>query len=94
MLGKRILEVLFLVGSFFAWDFYFKGAYYNYLTNQGTTVGLFEVATGNTIFSISSSLIIFFLPKVLFLLQQESYFKTLVLLTQKTRRFDSTDYFY
>jgi len=53
-----------------------------------------SLATGNTIFSISSSLMIFFLPKVLFPLEEEPYFKTLVLLTQKTRRFDSTDYFY
>jgi len=53
-----------------------------------------SLATGNTIFSISSSLMIFFLPQVLFPLQGEPYFQTLVLLTQKTRRFDSSDYFY
>jgi len=35
-----------------------------------------------------------FRPKVLFILQREPYFETLVLLTQKTRRFDSTDYFH
>jgi len=53
-----------------------------------------SLATGNTIFCISSSLMIFFLPQVLFPLQEEPYSKTLVLLTQKTRRFDSSDYFY
>jgi len=42
------------------------------------------VCDGQHHISFSSSLMTFFLPKVLFLLQEEPYFKTLVLLTQKT----------